>query len=196
MAFKELTAEVNASSLGGRTVEQVKKQLSDQKSKVRGKAAAIRRERQKTGGGPPTTECLAPIEDVLLSTMNPQLIVGIISDGETEAKPLEPISQELSTQEVTTLADEEEDELTPIEVVKKEAKKRRFSISSANSSESRVTSAHAESILEIERRKLVLAEELIHLKRIKLRAYLKYLEAKDCDVTEEIQELEKIYKKF
>ena len=77
--------EVNASGLGCRTNEQVKKQLSDQKTKVRAKEGTIRRERQMTGEGPPSNEVLSPIEEKLVSTMNPQLIVGIISDGETEA---------------------------------------------------------------------------------------------------------------
>ena len=81
-AFKELTDEVNAVGMGGRSIEQVKKQLSDRKTKTRAKAAKQNRERQKTGGGSAASVALNEMESKLLANMNPQTITGIIKDGE------------------------------------------------------------------------------------------------------------------
>ena len=82
-AFQELTDEEHAAGMGGRTGKQVHKQLSDQKSNTRRKAAIINRERQKKGGGQAVSIPLKPIEKLLLSTVNPHKISGIINDGES-----------------------------------------------------------------------------------------------------------------
>ncbi len=59
-ALKEPTAEVNAvSTTGGRLPDQVRKQLTDQKSKSRKKAVIIRRHRMATEGGSPCRTRLA-----------------------------------------------------------------------------------------------------------------------------------------
>ena len=66
-------------------------------------------------------------------------------------------------------------------------KRKRFSIST--SIENRVTASHAEMILEIEKSKRDIALQLLRIKRIKLRAYLKDLDRNGVDILDEIQEL-------
>ena len=70
--------------MGGRTADQVRKQLTDQKAKTRAKAATINREMQKTGGGSAQCVILSAIEELLLASMNPQTLDGIIKNGDTE----------------------------------------------------------------------------------------------------------------
>ena len=72
MAYEEVKNEVNATGMGGRTADQVRKQLTDQKAKTRAKAATINREMQKTGGGSAQCVTLSAIEELLLASMNPQ----------------------------------------------------------------------------------------------------------------------------
>ncbi len=79
-----MTKEVNAASLhGGWTVKQVKKQLADLKSKTWKKTAAIRKYRKGTGDGSPCKITLSAIEELMLTTINPQTIDGIIEDGDS-----------------------------------------------------------------------------------------------------------------
>ena len=192
---------MNAASFGGRTEDQVRKQLCDQKTKVRAKAAAIRRERQKTGGGPASADTLSPLEDILLSTMNPQIIVGIIPNGDSigaveVAKENHPSNKEPPLPPKKAEEEEDDDQLTPLKTWSQVngVKKRRLSISPSATVEAKVTAVHADAILDIERQKLEVARELIQLNRLKLRAKLKHLEFLGVDIEEEIVELQEILK--
>jgi hypothetical protein len=73
-----------------------------------------------------------------------------------------------------------------------ESKKRRLFENRRSTTESRITSSHADSILEVESEKLDLARKKLALKRIKTSAPLKKLEAKGVDVTKELDDLNKI----
>ncbi len=71
------------SPYGGRTSAQVKKQLADLKAKTKKKTAEMRRHREGTGVGSPFKSSFLTTEELLLTTMNPQTIDGIIEDGDS-----------------------------------------------------------------------------------------------------------------
>ena len=82
------TNAINAVSSTVRHVDKVRRHLIDIKSKAKKKAASIRAERLKTGGGPPSDLSLTLTEEILVDMMNPQTIEGIITDGDTETSTI------------------------------------------------------------------------------------------------------------
>ena len=71
-------------------------------------------------------------------------------------------------------------------------KRRKFSHSARI--EKSFSPQQVESVLDIERRKLKVIEELAKLKRIKLMAMLKDMESRNIDIYDEINDLNEMYK--
>ena len=196
-ALEELTTSVNAVSKSGqRTSIQVKKKISDLKVDVKKKAADIRRHRQATGGGGPPDQTLGTAEELLLSTINPQLFEGIIDEGDTSAEPVILVgsSPESSNGSVVECSPATQ-EMAPVEMpipqpsIGLEAK---ALIQLTNSAKKRkvCASSAAEDILEIERQKLEMTKQLMAIRRIELSARLKSYQYAGIDVDEEIKELQ------
>jgi hypothetical protein len=149
----------SVSTHGDRTADQVKKKLGDMKSDTRKKASAIRNHRMATGGGSPCKTSLSAPEELLLATINPQTISGIIEDGDSAIVANTPPPSGLEGSNDKTSADEEPMNERTNEVISlvystpktNKVKRRRISTSSNQTLDSRITSAHAEYILEVER---------------------------------------------
>ncbi|XP_063043018.1 myb-related transcription factor, partner of profilin-like [Engraulis encrasicolus] len=76
-AWEEVADRVNAVGLGyKRKAELVRKKWRDYSSNTKVKAAALRREQQRTGGGPPSAEGLSPLEERVLGVLGAEALEG------------------------------------------------------------------------------------------------------------------------
>jgi len=210
-AYQDMTFAVNAVSTSGpRTVQQVTKKLSDFKSDTKKKGSQVKTYSGGTGGGSPIKITLSPSEELLLSATNPQLIDGIINDGDTsmiidisEDSPQSPpptsptpLNQRKSSF-TTDVTDSEVSNFTfrsqtPTSDLKF---KKNFGFKRARFSEvnSETGTSKAEELLEVERKKVTLMEELLAIKRIKLSAKLKKYESLGIDCNQELKDLTNLH---
>ncbi|XP_063050321.1 myb-related transcription factor, partner of profilin-like [Engraulis encrasicolus] len=77
-AWEEVAQRVNAVGLGyNRTAEMVRNKWRDYSSVTKRKAAALRREQQRTGGGTHSVESLSPIEERVLGVLGEEALAGV-----------------------------------------------------------------------------------------------------------------------
>lgn len=80
IAWGSIVESVNATSFVHRTTEEVKKKWEDLKRVVKRRAAEVRKDRSRTGGGPSSVEPLSSTEELVVSLLGEARIYGL-ADG-------------------------------------------------------------------------------------------------------------------
>ncbi|KAF5305411.1 hypothetical protein FQR65_LT07737 [Abscondita terminalis] len=76
LLWQSVTSKLNSLGFGEKNVDGWRKTLTDWKSKTKAKAAALRRDQNKTGGGPPELPPLSTLEEKLLELMGTKALEG------------------------------------------------------------------------------------------------------------------------
>ena len=91
-AWEGITNEVNAVAGYGRTVGEIKRKWVCLKSETKGKMAAVKRERQKTGGGTNEEQEVSLMGSRIMGIMGEVCVVGIDGGIDTSKQVLQDLS--------------------------------------------------------------------------------------------------------
>ncbi|XP_029430288.1 uncharacterized protein LOC115074701 [Rhinatrema bivittatum] len=75
--WEKIAQDVSSFSVTPRDVKQVQHRWRDTRKEVKEKAAKIDASGKRTGGGPPCNIVLTPVEELVLQTVRPEVMVGV-----------------------------------------------------------------------------------------------------------------------
>jgi hypothetical protein len=138
---------------------------------------------------------LTEVENLVIETINPQLITGIKGGLDTDIEFISNESADLSlTIENSTTSEEafnEYHELITISQTPKYSNKKRNQL--VDSSFTNCTQTFVEDVIKLEKEKLELKKKKLHLIRIDLKLKAKELESRGIKVSQELEEISQFY---
>lgn len=138
---------------------------------------------------------MTEVENLVIETINPQLITGIKGGLDTDIEFISNESADLSlTIENSTTSEEafnEYHELITISQTPKYSNKKRNQL--VDSSFTNCTQTFVEDVIKLEKEKLELKKKKLHLIRIDLKLKAKELESRGIKVSQELEEISQFY---
>ncbi|XP_029466594.1 myb-related transcription factor, partner of profilin-like [Rhinatrema bivittatum] len=91
--WEKIAQDVSSLSVMPRDIKQVQHRWRDTRKEVKEKAAKINAHAKRTGGGPPCSIVLTPVEEMVLRTMAAEVVVGVQTEYGGETEPCAPCAE-------------------------------------------------------------------------------------------------------